>query len=70
MKEGDLTKCQRTKDRDRVWAAIYSHKFCNSLLARLWYSVKRRIRETSSNKGSKTEADGDKRQAEREIRLR
>lgn len=70
MKEEDLTKCQRTKDRDRVWAAIYCHKFHNNLLARLWNSLKRRIREPSSNNGGKTEADGDKRQAEREITLR
>lgn len=70
MKEEDLTKCQRMKDSDRVWAAIYCHKFHNNLLERLWNSLKRRIRETSSNNGGKTEADGDKRQAEREIRLR
>lgn len=50
MKEEDLTKCQRMKDSDRVWAAIYCHKFHN-LLERLWNSLKRRIRETSSNNG-------------------
>lgn len=64
IKEEDLTKCHRAKDSDGVWAAIYSCKFHNNPLARLWNSLKWRIRETNSNKGGKTEADSDKRQAE------
>lgn len=38
MKVNDLTERQRMKDRDGVWAAIYSHIYQNSL-TRLWNSL-------------------------------
>lgn len=47
MKVNDLTERQRMKDRDGLWAAIYSHIYQTSL-TRWWNSLSRRITQTSN----------------------